>query len=50
MGLGRLTKSVTFDVQTLNSPRSQGGPDEGKVYNLLRSLQQEMDANTCCRR
>lgn len=45
LGLGRLTKSVTFDVQTLNSLRTKSGPDEGKVYNLLRGLQQEMDEN-----
>ena len=43
--MGRLTKSVTFDVQTLSSLRSQAGSDEGKVYNLLRGLQQEMGEN-----
>lgn len=42
-GLGRLTKSVTFDTQTLDSLRSDGGPDEGKVFNLVRGLQQEAD-------
>ena len=45
LGLGRLTKSVTFDVQTLNGLRAQPGADEGKVYNLLRGLQQEIDDN-----
>ncbi|MBI4557194.1 MAG: HsdR family type I site-specific deoxyribonuclease [Candidatus Hydrogenedentes bacterium] len=42
-GLGRLTKSVTFDVKTLESLREQQGPDEGKVFNLVRGLQKEID-------
>lgn len=42
-GLGRLTKSVTFDVATLRSLRGEGGADEGKVFNLVRGLQQEID-------
>ncbi|CAJ7866610.1 type I site-specific deoxyribonuclease, HsdR family protein [Burkholderia pseudomallei] len=44
-GLGRLTKSVTFDVQTLDSLRGEKGSDEGKVFNLVRGLQQEIDEN-----
>lgn len=44
-GLGRLTKSVTFDVATLQSLRSDKGSDEGKVFNLVRGLQQEIDAD-----
>lgn len=44
-GLGRLTKSVTFDVKTLESLRGEKGPDEGKVFNLVRGLQQEIDEN-----
>ncbi|CAM8846054.1 Type I restriction enzyme endonuclease subunit [Burkholderia pseudomallei] len=44
-GLGRLTKSVTFDVQTLESLRGEKGSDEGKVFNLVRGLQQEIDEN-----
>ncbi|WP_321924824.1 HsdR family type I site-specific deoxyribonuclease [Burkholderia sp. BCC1998] len=44
-GLGRLTKSVTFDVQTLRALRKEDGSDEGKVFNLVRGLQQEMDEN-----
>jgi type I restriction enzyme R subunit len=44
-GLGRFTKSVTFDVKTLESLRGEKGPDEGKVFNLVRGLQQEMDEN-----
>ena len=43
--LGRLTKTVTFDVKTLDSLRKEKGPDEGKVFNLVRGLQQEMDDN-----
>lgn len=42
-GLGRLTKSVTFDVATLQSLRRDSGSDEGKVFNLVRGLQQEID-------
>jgi type I restriction enzyme R subunit len=44
-GLGRFTKSVTFDVKTLDSLRGEKGLDEGKVFNLVRGLQQEMDEN-----
>ena len=44
-GLGRLTKSVTFDVKTLESLRGEKGSDEGKVFNLVRGLQQEIDEN-----
>jgi len=42
-GLGRLTKSITFDVKTLDSIRGEGGPDEGKVFNLVRGLQKNID-------
>ena len=44
-GLGRLTKSLTFDVTTLQSLRGDGGTDEGKVFNLVRGLQQEIDGD-----
>ncbi|MFO1504388.1 MAG: HsdR family type I site-specific deoxyribonuclease [Steroidobacteraceae bacterium] len=44
-GLGRLTKSVTFDVATLQSLRGEKGSDEGKVFNLVRGLQQEIDTD-----
>lgn len=44
-GLGRLTKTVTFDVKTLESLRQDEGPDEGKVFNLVRGLTKEMDEN-----
>lgn len=42
-GLGRLTKSVTFDVKTLDALRGEKGPDEGKVFNLVRGLQKDID-------
>jgi type I restriction enzyme, R subunit len=42
-GLGRLTKSVTFDLKTLEALRGEKGPDEGKVFNLVRGLQKEID-------
>ncbi len=42
-GLGAFTKSVTFDVKTLESLRGDQGSDEGKVFNLVRGLQEEMD-------
>jgi type I restriction enzyme, R subunit len=42
-GLGRLTKSVTFDVRTLDALRGEKGSDEGKVFNLVRGLQKEID-------
>jgi type I restriction enzyme R subunit len=47
-GLGRLTKTVTFDVKTLEGLRKEGGSDEGKVFNLVRGLQKEIedDPNT----
>lgn len=44
-GLGRLTKTVTFDVKTLQSLRGEDGTDEGKVFNLVRGLQHEIDEN-----
>ena len=42
-GLGLVTKSVTFDVKTLESLRTDKGSDEGKVFNLVRGLQHEID-------
>ena len=42
-GLGRLTKSITFDTKTLQSLRDDPGTDEGKVFNLVRGLQKEID-------
>jgi len=42
-GLGRLTKTVTFDVKTLEGLRREPGSDEPKVFNLVRSLHQELE-------
>jgi type I restriction enzyme, R subunit len=42
-GLGRLTKTVTFDVKALEGLRGEPGTDEGKVFNLVRGLRQEID-------
>ena len=42
-GLGRLTKTVTFDVKTLEGLRSKPGSDERKVFNLVRGLQKEIE-------
>ncbi|MEA3246939.1 MAG: HsdR family type I site-specific deoxyribonuclease [Gemmatimonadota bacterium] len=42
-GLGQFTKSVTFDVRTLESLKRDGGSDEGKVFNLVRGLQKEAE-------
>jgi type I restriction enzyme R subunit len=41
--LGRVIKTVTFDVKTLENLRHEPGSDEGKVFNLVRGLQQEID-------
>ena len=41
-GLGYLTKTVTFDMQTLNALREEKGSDEAKVFNLVRGLQREV--------
>jgi len=45
-GLGQFTKSVTFDIKTLESLRhDKNVSDEGKVFNLVRGLQKEIDDN-----
>ena len=41
-GLGYRTKGVTFDLRTLQALRSEPGPDEAKVFNLVRGLRQEI--------
>ena len=41
-GLERFRKSVTFDAGTLEGLRGDTGPDEGKVINLVRGLQTEV--------
>ena len=43
MALASSQKNVTFDVKTLESLKSDKGSDEGKVFNLVRGLQQEID-------
>ena len=45
-GLGRLTKAVTFDVDTLQSLRNEPGPVEAKAFNLVRGLRQELAHQT----
>ena len=42
-GLGQVMKSVTFDLKTLEGLRREPGTDEGKVFNLVRGLQKEID-------
>lgn len=44
-GLGRFSKSITFDAESLEALRNEDGPDEGKVYNLVRGLRDEIEAN-----
>ena len=40
-GLGYLTKTVAFDIETLNALQGKRGSDEAKVFNLVRGLQRE---------
>ena len=42
-GLGYLTKTVTFDVRTLEVLRAEKGSDAAKVFNLVRGLRQEVE-------
>jgi len=42
-GLGKLTKTVTFDVKTLEGLCGEPGSDEGKVFSLVRGLQKEIE-------
>ncbi len=44
-GLGRLTKSVTFDVKTLEALRNEPGSEEAKVFNLVRGLRAEIEGD-----
>ena len=44
-GLGYLTKTVTFDVGTLETLRRKSGSDEAKVFNLVRGLREEVEAD-----
>lgn len=43
--LGRFSRVVDFNVDTLAQLRDEAGPDEGKVFNLLRGLKKEMEEN-----
>ena len=43
-GLGRLTKSVTFDLKTVEVLAGEPGSDEGKVFNLVRGIREEAAA------
>lgn len=42
-GLGYRTKTVTFDVNTLEALRGESGSDEAKVFNLVRGLRREIE-------
>ncbi len=42
-GLGYITKSLTFDLRTLEAIRRESGSDEAKVFNLVRGLQREVE-------
>jgi len=42
-GLGDVVRTVTFDLETLEGLRGEGGSDEGKVINLVRGLQREIE-------
>ena len=44
-GLGYSTKTVTFDVSTLEALRGESGSDEAKVFNLVRGLRQEIGSD-----
>ena len=44
-GLGNLTRDVTFDLLTLTALRKETGPDEAKVFNLVRGLQSEVESS-----
>ena len=39
-GLGYLTKTATFDVNTLKTLQNESGSHEAKVFNLVRGLRQ----------
>ena len=42
-GLGYPTKTVTFDVRTLEALRGESGSNEAKVFNLVRGLHREVE-------
>ena len=43
-GLGNLTKTLNFDLRTLTALRNESGPEEAKVFNLVRGLQVEVES------
>lgn len=43
-GLGDVIKTVTFDAPTVQALRNEPGPDEAKIFNLVRGLCDEIDA------
>lgn len=45
-GLGYLVKTVTFDSKTLDGLRREPGSDAGKVFNLIRGLNKEIENNS----
>jgi type I restriction enzyme R subunit len=42
-GLGQLTRTVTFDVATIEGLRANEGSDEAKIFNLVRGLRREIE-------
>jgi type I restriction enzyme R subunit len=42
-GLERFSKGVTFDAATLDELLRDDGPDEEKVFNLMRGLREELE-------
>ena len=44
-GLGRVAKTIPFDADTLEALRREPGPEEGKVFNLVRGLRHEIEVD-----
>ena len=43
--LGGLVRTVTFDADTIQALRGEPGSDEAKIFNLVRGLRAEIDAD-----
>lgn len=43
VSLGQITKTATFDVDTLKKLRNERGSNEVKVFNLVRGLRSDVD-------
>ena len=43
-GLGNTAKTVTFDVDALKALQREKGPEEAKIFNLVRGLNREIDS------